>query len=307
MRGDRGKNHDPAAITPDLAAASRRARLRQDRRAPLRGGPTARLDPISARRADRSWAGTKSGASSRTKSIFWLAIGAAIKERKNAAQPNRKTSVVKHERSCLPTPNSEEAFILFWRIAVSARPMRSAMSWCAQIPPVWSACATSPRCATTACRNGSALWRTASARPSRIRNFDPLKPPSDKPQSYYDRIKQRFPEERDLRLAYRPDGRAQYTTDLAAAVANHAADPFGEKIIEREPSTDSVKNPTRARIAAAWGKHRRKTAIERKRREFLWSALMLAVRATWPLTTCTRALAPLENLKSGPGQWVVAK
>jgi hypothetical protein len=29
--------------------------------------------------------------------------------RKNAAQPNRKTSVAKHERSLLPTPNSEEA------------------------------------------------------------------------------------------------------------------------------------------------------------------------------------------------------
>ncbi len=81
----------------------------------------------------------------------------------------------------------------------------------------------------------------ASARPSRIRNFDPLKPPTNKPQSYYDGIKQRFAEERDLRLAYRPDGRAQYTTDLASAVPNHAADdPFGEKIIEREPITDSV-------------------------------------------------------------------
>ena len=29
--------------------------------------------------------------------------------RKNAVQPNRKTSVAKHERSLLPTPNSEEA------------------------------------------------------------------------------------------------------------------------------------------------------------------------------------------------------
>jgi cation diffusion facilitator CzcD-associated flavoprotein CzcO len=80
----------------------------------------------------------------------------------------------------------------------------------------------------------------ASARPSRIRNFDPLNPPTDKPQSYYDGIKLRFAEERDLRLAYRPDGRAQYTTDLASAVASHAADPPDGKIIEREPLTDSV-------------------------------------------------------------------
>ena len=42
MRGDRGKNHDLAAMTPDLAPASRRARLRQDRCTPLRGvcGPS---------------------------------------------------------------------------------------------------------------------------------------------------------------------------------------------------------------------------------------------------------------------------
>ena len=105
---DRGKNHDPAAMTPDLTAASRRARLRQDRCAPLRGG----LRPVLTQllpRADRAWAGTKSGASCRTKSEFGLANWPAIKKRKNAAQPNRKTSVIKHERSFLPTPNSEEA------------------------------------------------------------------------------------------------------------------------------------------------------------------------------------------------------
>ena len=51
------------------------------------------LNTISARRADCSWAGTKSGASGRTKSIFWLAKGAAMKERRNAARPNRKNTV----------------------------------------------------------------------------------------------------------------------------------------------------------------------------------------------------------------------
>src|SRR5205085_10335411 len=56
----------------------------------------------------------------------------------------------------------------------------------------------------------------ASARPSRIRNFDPLKPPTDQPQSYYDAIKQRFAEERDLGLVYPPDGKAQSSTALAA-------------------------------------------------------------------------------------------
>ena len=79
----------------------------------------------------------------------------------------------------------------------------------------------------------------ASARPSRIRNFDPLKPPTDKPQSYYDGIKRRFAEERDVRLSFRPEGRSQYTTDLTGGLAKAEVDPFAEKIIEREPITDS--------------------------------------------------------------------
>src|SRR5580692_6832652 len=81
----------------------------------------------------------------------------------------------------------------------------------------------------------------ASARPSRIRNFDPLKPPTDKPQSYYDEIKQRFAEERDLRLNYRPEGRSQYTTDLTSGIAKVPLDPFAEKIVECDPITDSVE------------------------------------------------------------------
>jgi cation diffusion facilitator CzcD-associated flavoprotein CzcO len=79
-----------------------------------------------------------------------------------------------------------------------------------------------------------------SARPARIRNFDPLKPPTGKPQSYYDEIKQRFAEERDLRLRYRPEGRAQYTTDLIGGLATAGDDPSADKIIEREPLTDTV-------------------------------------------------------------------
>jgi hypothetical protein len=37
---------------------------------------------------------------------------------------------------------------------------------------------------------------------------------SDKPQSCYDEIKRKFAEERDLRLNYRSEGTAQYTSDL---------------------------------------------------------------------------------------------
>lgn len=77
-------------MTPDLTAGSRRARLRQDRSAPLRGG----LRPILTQSLlgaliTLGW-GEKRRSSVRTKSTFWLAIGAAIKERRNAAQPNQE-------------------------------------------------------------------------------------------------------------------------------------------------------------------------------------------------------------------------
>ena len=83
----------------------------------------------------------------------------------------------------------------------------------------------------------------ASARPSRVRNFDPLKPPTDKPQSYYDDIKKKFAEERDLRLGYRPEGKAQYITNLDddADLAKYETDPFAEPFKERAPITDTVE------------------------------------------------------------------
>ena len=43
--------------------------------------------------------------------------------------------------------------------------------------------------------------------------FDPLRP-VDKPQEYYDEIKQKFAEARDLRLSYRPEGRSQATPSI---------------------------------------------------------------------------------------------
>src|SRR5437016_4566702 len=83
----------------------------------------------------------------------------------------------------------------------------------------------------------------ASARVSRIRNFDPLKPPTDKPQSYYDEIEKRFGEERDLRLNYRPEGKAQYIAELDKDpdLARYETDPFAEPLIERAPFTDHVE------------------------------------------------------------------
>jgi cyclohexanone monooxygenase len=83
----------------------------------------------------------------------------------------------------------------------------------------------------------------ASARVSRVRNFDPLKPPTDKPQSYYDEIEKRFGEERDLRLNYRPEGKAQYIDELDKDpdLAHYETDPFAEPLVARAPFTDHVE------------------------------------------------------------------
>ncbi|MBN8897575.1 MAG: NAD(P)/FAD-dependent oxidoreductase, partial [Rhodospirillales bacterium] len=70
--------------------------------------------------------------------------------------------------------------------------------------------------------------------------FDPLRP-TEKPQEFYDGIKRKFAEARDLRLSYRPDGRAQYTSDLTGELAKYEVDPHVEERIEREPITDTVE------------------------------------------------------------------
>ena len=70
--------------------------------------------------------------------------------------------------------------------------------------------------------------------------FNPLRP-TEKPQEFYDKIKQKFAEERDLRLSYRPDGRAQYTSDLTGELAKYEIDPWVETIKERAPINDTVE------------------------------------------------------------------
>ena len=70
--------------------------------------------------------------------------------------------------------------------------------------------------------------------------FDPTVP-SDKPQDYYDTIKQRFAEERDVRLKYRPEGLSQYTSELEGDLAKYEVDPYAEEQTEREPITDHVE------------------------------------------------------------------
>ncbi len=64
---------------------------------------------------------------------------------------------------------------------------------------------------------------------------------SKRPQEYYESIKQKFAEERDLRLKYRPEGTSQYTSDLSGEFAKYEVDPYGGEIKPREPINDTVE------------------------------------------------------------------
>ena len=63
------------------------------------------------------------------------------------------------------------------------------------------------------------------------------------PQSYYDGIKDRFAEARDLRLKYRPQGTAQYTSDLTGDLAKYHLDPYAHDAQDaaRAPISDTVE------------------------------------------------------------------
>ena len=64
---------------------------------------------------------------------------------------------------------------------------------------------------------------------------------STHPQEYYDAIKQKFAEERDLRLNYRPEGTSQFTSDLTGSLAKYEIDAYGGEITLREPINDAVE------------------------------------------------------------------
>lgn len=63
----------------------------------------------------------------------------------------------------------------------------------------------------------------------------------EKSQAYYDEIKQRFAEERDLRLAKRPQGRAQFVSEFKGDLEKYAIDPFCENAEPRQSLTDFVE------------------------------------------------------------------
>src|SRR5216684_4259829 len=64
---------------------------------------------------------------------------------------------------------------------------------------------------------------------------------SKRPQEYYDSIKRKFAEERDLRLQYRPEGTKQYTSDLDGEFARYEIDPYADEVKPRAPINDTVE------------------------------------------------------------------
>jgi cyclohexanone monooxygenase len=66
-------------------------------------------------------------------------------------------------------------------------------------------------------------------------------PKAARPQEYYEGIKQKFAEERDLRLKYRPEGTSQYVSDLTGELAKYEVDPYGGEIKPRESINDTVE------------------------------------------------------------------
>ena len=63
------------------------------------------------------------------------------------------------------------------------------------------------------------MAQTAEKRDKFVMNFDTTERPDRPPQEYYDAIKAKFAEERDLRLGYRPPGTDMYR-DLDGAMAD---------------------------------------------------------------------------------------
>src|SRR5229473_6848305 len=60
-------------------------------------------------------------------------------------------------------------------------------------------------------------------------------------QEFYDSVKRKFAEERDLRLKYRPQGLSHYTTELNGALAKYEVDTYADAGTPREPINDTVE------------------------------------------------------------------
>ncbi len=76
---------------------------------------------------------------------------------------------------------------------------------------------------------------------AQLSSFDPLKAGQKHSQEYYDAIKQKFAEERDLRLNYRPEGTGQFNSDFEGDLAHYGEDSYNRDVKPREAMTDTVE------------------------------------------------------------------
>ena len=76
---------------------------------------------------------------------------------------------------------------------------------------------------------------------AQLSSFDPLKAGQKHSQEYYDAIKNKFAEERDLRLAYRPEGTGQFNSNFEGDLAHYGEDSYNRDVKSREAMTDTVE------------------------------------------------------------------
>jgi cation diffusion facilitator CzcD-associated flavoprotein CzcO len=66
-------------------------------------------------------------------------------------------------------------------------------------------------------------------------------PRPKQPQQYYDDIKAKFRDARNLRLGYRPPGTDQFISELSGDLSKYAVDPYAADVPDRAPITDEVE------------------------------------------------------------------
>ena len=76
---------------------------------------------------------------------------------------------------------------------------------------------------------------------AQLSSFDPLKAGQKHSQEYYDAIKKKFAEERDLRLNYRPEGTGQFNSNFDGDLAHFGEDTYNRDVKPREAMTDTVE------------------------------------------------------------------
>ncbi|MEZ0150542.1 MAG: flavin-containing monooxygenase [Candidatus Reddybacter sp.] len=75
---------------------------------------------------------------------------------------------------------------------------------------------------------------------AQLSSFEPTTGDGKNSQSYYDEIKAKFAEERDLRLNFRPEGTGQFNSNLDGDLAHFGEDTYNRDVEPRDALTDTV-------------------------------------------------------------------